>query len=295
MDFFLSFLTRPQSVSLPARMSVFLSSPRERKTDESWVWLAVLLFFLLLLILLLLIPSIWQCPPVSSVSRSCFSSYACVFLASESQPKPSAARRVCGGNYCTRDLFWVEIDPPSGNKGGGALQANLCCKKLQNLSFWLRISLEFLTGVVSGKLYYKRSLFWIERLKYWFKCLLLLLLLKRFKLHFYFNTSCYATSSLLVLYEVLELHSFCTHSQIASKSILLPFLTFFKPNVAAVGAWVFLSDSLTFHAAEKPDIDMYLAITSQQPVRRSWSCPCGVTAQGIWVCPLKHHQTMQFI
>lgn len=22
---------------------------------------------------------------------------------------------------------------------------------------------------------------------------------------------------------------------------------------------------------------------------------CGVTAQGIWVCPLKHHQTMQFI
>lgn len=35
-------------------------------------WLGVLLFFSLVTLLLLLIPSIWQCPPVSSLPRSCF-------------------------------------------------------------------------------------------------------------------------------------------------------------------------------------------------------------------------------
>lgn len=73
-----------------------------------------------------------------------FLSYACAFLASESQPKPTAAWRVCSGNYCARDLFWVEMDPPSGNEGGGALQlvAARNCKTLHpgwafKLNFWL--------------------------------------------------------------------------------------------------------------------------------------------------------------
>lgn len=123
-------------------------------------------------------------------------------------------------------------------------------------------------------------------------------------LHF-FNTLrlCCATISSLSLYALFSIYFCFTFTpdccQIYFASISTTFeshellLSFSAP--ARKCTWFFPFDFLTFNAAKKPDTDMHLAITSQQPVWRSWSCLCGVTAQGIWVCPLKHHQTMQFI
>lgn len=154
-----------------------------------------------------------------------------------------------GGNDCTRDLFSVKIDPPSGNKGGGALQANLCCKKTARLyilaehfisiSYWCR------------HWHYKWSLFWTERLKYLVEYLLLL---NRFRLHLQkgfikvisVSSStlisglrlCCATIAFLALQVWFKLYSFCTDSQSAVESILLPFPPFLNqtslPSVSAL-------------------------------------------------------------